>query len=72
MLIDLFNPFKVMAALKRSNRLYLLALMLSPFLEPVIYGHFSIVLAVIGVGAFFMIVHTVVIEADRAEEGQTG
>ena len=59
---SLFNPSKVIGILKSRGRLYLLALMISPFLEPIIYGHVSLVLGAISLGAFVAIVQTVVVE----------
>ena len=57
---DLFNPLKVASALRRQGKTHLFFLMLSPFLEPLIYGHFSLVLGAIGLGAFFAIAASVV------------
>ena len=63
----LFNPLKVASALKRQRKTHLFVLMLSPFLEPLIYGHFSVVLGAIGLGAFFAIAACVMSDEDESQ-----
>jgi hypothetical protein len=64
MLIDLFNPFKVSAILRKHRKCYLLIVMVIPFTEPLVYSHFSVIFSAIGLGAFFQIAYLVSLESD--------
>ena len=68
MIIDLFNPIKGVSKLKRHGKAHFLILMLSPFFEPIVYGHFSIILGAIGLWAFFNIAACVVSEPEDTED----
>lgn len=60
MILDLFNPFRVIAILKEQKEVPLLFFMMAPFLDALIYNRFSVVLGAISTYAFFGIVNCII------------